>query len=387
MDRKEEVIEAAKKGDVASLKTLLEADRSLANVRDSEQGWPALYWAVMHGCNARSRRNQPVVDLLIEYGAEVDLFAAAYLDAPERAAELLKADPALSRATDADGRTALHHAAEAGALAVAALLITYGADVNARDRKGRLPISEAAHPGPMKPKAATEIVDLLKRSGAEIDGFTAATLGDTARLTELIDADPRLVNAIDPEGGTALYHAAHNLHVEAVDLLLRRGADVDAKRRDGQTAISTAVDHAWDKGGPEVVERLLREGPEMAFFTACQAGRTDRAAALLDQDPSLVHALKWGYSALYLTSGNGHAGVIRLLLERGADPNLRFEHPGPTALHNAVWANRVEAARALLEAGADPNVKNRDGLTPLDMAVQKGREELADLLRQHGAKG
>ena len=107
MDRKDEVMEAVKRGDVEGLRGLLEADRSLANARDSEQGWPALYWAAMYGCNARSKHHQPVVDMLIEYDAEVDLFAAAYLDAPERAAALLKADPALSRATDADGRTAL----------------------------------------------------------------------------------------------------------------------------------------------------------------------------------------------------------------------------------------------------------------------------------------
>ncbi len=144
MDQTEAGIEAVKKGDIEGLRGLLEADRSLADARDTEQGWPALYWAVMHGCNARSRHNQPVVDMLIAHGAEVDIFATAYLDAPDRAVTLLKADPTLSRATDADGRTALHHAAEAGALAVAALLTTYGADVNARDRKGCLPIAEAA---------------------------------------------------------------------------------------------------------------------------------------------------------------------------------------------------------------------------------------------------
>src|SRR5688500_10287565 len=94
-------LEAAQSGDVARVRDLLDRHPELVNVR--EEGFPPLYWTALNGYSGRSTRNGPVIDLLLERGAEIDIFAAAYLGRPERAAELLAADAALAGARDARG--------------------------------------------------------------------------------------------------------------------------------------------------------------------------------------------------------------------------------------------------------------------------------------------
>jgi len=260
VDPKQEVLESAKAGNVEGLKRLLKEDPSLSNVTDAEEGWPVLFWAAMYGHNARSTHNKPVVDLLIDYGAELDIFAAAYLNMPERAAALLEKQPSLVQTADTRGWTALHYAAERSATEVAKLLLARGADANARDSKGHTPVDFASHPGPWKPQAATEIIQLLKVHGAEIDIFLAASIGDNDQISTLLRQDSELVRTRDAEGSEPLFYAAKNLHIHTVELLLERGADVNAKRDDGQTAISTAVVHMWDRGGSEIVELLRQHG-------------------------------------------------------------------------------------------------------------------------------
>ena len=170
-----QALAAVKKGDAGALAPLLRRDPSLVDA--VEDGQPLLFVAGMYGYGGRTRRYAPVVDLLKAHGAGRDIFSAAYLDEPPRAAALLNADPGLARATDATGMTALHHAAERGATEVARLLIAAGADVNARDAQGEAPLDRASHAGPWKSAPATQIVRLLLDHGATIDVFQAAAPG------------------------------------------------------------------------------------------------------------------------------------------------------------------------------------------------------------------
>jgi ankyrin repeat protein len=80
--------------------------------------------------------------------------------------------------------------------------------------------------------------------------------------------------------------------------------------------------------------------------------------------------------------------MAKLLLEAGADVNARDEQ-GNTPLQRAVdegWRGGLEVAELLVSKGADVSAKNRRGETPLSMAKAKGRKELVEFLRKHGAK-
>ena len=77
---------------------------------------------------------------------------------------------------------------------------------------------------------------------------------------------------------------------------------------------------------------------------------------LLANDPSLVHAVKddrYGGTGLHLAAHRGHTEAVRLLLERGADPNARDIGDNAYPLHFAAGAGHLEIVRALLDAGGD----------------------------------
>jgi RNA polymerase sigma factor (sigma-70 family) len=327
-----QLIAAVKHGDVKIIAALLDRDPSLITAQERDR--PLLEIAGMYGYSGRTARYKPVVSVLLARGAAYDIFAAAYLNDPGRAAILLAADPSLVQARDATGLTALHHAAERGATKVAHLLIRAGADVNARDSHGHPPLHNASHAGPWKHRPAEAVIRLLIDNGAEVDVFLAAATGMTGRLRTVLDTDPSLIGARDRAGNTPLFHAAHNLHLEAIDLLLERGADVNARGEHGQTVVTAAVSHSWDKDGPEVVARLRAAGGVLDIFDACAVGDAERVTELLAERPERLHERFWGGTLLHLAARWDQPQVAEVVVAAGLDVNIK-DDDGKTAMHAA----------------------------------------------------
>ena len=133
---------------------------------------------------------------------------------------------------------------------------------------------------------------------------------------------------------------------------------------------------------------LLRPDGELSVFEAAAFGRLERLGELLDEDPERVQAFSDdGFTALHLAIFGGEEGAVRLLLERGADPNVlsRADIAKVPPLGTAAFAGSTPIARLLLDSGADPNVRGEGGFTPLHAAAQNGDEELARLLLERGA--
>jgi ankyrin repeat protein len=122
----------------------------------------------------------------------------------------------------------------------------------------------------------------------------------------------------------------------------------------------------------------LPETPFVFAYRAVEDNDLDRLTELLDRYPDLVHVRG--------TNGNDLLGIangidlVRLLLERGADPN-RANGYGWTKLHQAGYSNRRELAQLMLRAGARTDVSARgEGGTPLIVALFWGHRDVVDLL-------
>lgn len=244
--------------------------------------------------------------------------------------------------------TALYKAVIAGDGAKVRQLILDGADVNARDKRGRTPLMVTAG------KGQAEIVEMLLAAGARVnakmDGGTsalqfAAWSGDDRTVKALLGAgaDP---NAQSKSGTTALEAAAGRGYQEIVRMLLAAGADVDK----GEPIIAAA-----GNGHYQIVRTLLAAGAD-------------------------VNAQKdYGRTALSAAAGGGHRGIVRMLLDAGADVDKG------KALIQAAWYGYNDIVRTLIDAGADINVQNPYEGTPLFAAAKNDHYETVRLLLAVGA--
>jgi ankyrin repeat protein len=226
------------------------------------------------------------------------------------------------------------------------------------------------------PAGASDIADAVQRR-------------DTAAVRALL-AKGADVNAAQGDGGTALHWAAHWDDPELVDALIRAGANVNAANDYGVTALTLACTNR----SAAVVERLLaaRANPNAAQITGvtplmecARTGAATAVAALLARDASVdvAHA-RTGQTALMWAAAGRHPQVVKLLIERGANVRAR-SRGGLTPLLFAARSGDEESARMLLDAGADVNEATPEHGSALTMASAGAHERLALFLLGRGA--
>ena len=141
----------------------------------------------------------------------------------------------------------------------------------------------------------------------------------------------------------------------------------------------SALAAASHTGQRAIAEFLLEQGAPMVICTAAMLGRTEDVAAFLREDGSLASARgAHGIPILFHAAMSGNTDVTELLLAHGGEGIN-------DALHGAVMYNQVAMAHWLLAHGVtDVNVLNYEEKTPLKVAIERGFNELADVLRAHG---
>ena len=222
------------------------------------------------------------------------------------------------------------------------ILLNAGADVNARDRRGRTAPANTSEEG------FSEIVQFLIEAGAELNvadnlGFTAVMLateyGDIKVARILVNAGAD-VNMATDVGLTALMLTVKKSHFDAID------------QRDNDLAYE--ID--WT---PDLIELLIKAG---AGLDACD----------MDDYNVMMHAVK-----------AEHTGAIKCLLKNGFDVNRKLPN-GNTPLLFAIQSNRVEAAECLIKNGADLYETNPEGKACLFYAVEKRSLNMVQLLIDSG---
>ena len=140
----------------------------------------------------------------------------------------------------------------------------------------------------------------------------------------------------------------------------------------------TPIEAATQMGDRPIIELLVGRGAPVDFFTACVLGREDQVKAELTKKPELatscgVHELP----SLYFAAIGGNLQIAELLLAGGAGVNDRCEAAAP--IHGAVMGRSPEMVRWLLERGADPDAKDYEGRSALRLARKMDQEDLAQI--------
>lgn len=187
---------------------------------------------------------------------------------------------------------------------------------------------------------------------------------------------------------TSLMWAASNGNTEMVKLLVKAGAWVNYLNSD----VVNAVWLAASKGHLATVRELVKNGAYInnrnsenvtPLMVAAMNGHYDVVQYLLAAKApiNLVHKDNDGDSALMFALAQGHTNIARLLIDSGADINIRNKF-GITALMIAVAEGNEEITQKLLDKKADLTVKTENGMTALDIAIGKGYSNIAELIKQ-----
>ncbi|XP_060111800.1 protein TANC2 isoform X3 [Heteronotia binoei] len=291
-----------------------------------------------------------MVALLLEFGANVD-------------------------ASSESGLTPLGYAAAAGCLSIVVLLCKRRAKVDHLDKNGQCALVHAALRGHL------EVVKFLIQCDWTMGGqqqgvfkksqaiqqalIAAASMGYAEIVSYLLDLPEKdeeeveraQINSFDSLWGeTALTAAAGRGKLDVCRLLLEQGAAVAQANRRGVVPLFSAV----RQGHWQIVDLLLTHGADVNM------------------------ADKQGRTPLMMASSEGHLDTVEFLLAQGASISL-MDKEGLTALSWACLKGHLSVVRILVESGASTDHADKNGRTPLDLAAFYGDAEVVQFLVDNGA--
>jgi len=348
--------------------------------RRNADGSTPLQWAVHAGNLAEVKRLLRAgadVKLANNYGA-TPMSLAAEVGNAEMLALLLEGG-ANPDSPNPDGQTALLAVSRTGNVKAAQVLLNAGATVDAKEKwGGQTPLMWASarrHP---------EMMRLLIAKGADVN---ARSIDRDYQRHIQAEGRPK---SLDSGGLTPLMYAARENCKECVEVLLQSKADIDLPDPDSVSPLLVAIMNAnWD-----VAKQLIEAGADVNQWDIY--GETPLITAI-----DLRTRIDGGRASIDAMNQTKGIDVVKLLLDRGANPNMQlFFKPanargavttrGATPLIRAAVNADSEVMKLLLEKGADATIATADRQTPIH-AVLAGRApepqavELIRALQKAGA--
>ncbi|NXB13174.1 TANC2 protein, partial [Rhagologus leucostigma] len=310
-----------------------------------------------------------MVALLLEFGANVD-------------------------AASESGLTPLGYAAAAGFLSIVVLLCKKRAKVDHLDKNGQCALVHAALRGHLEVvkfliqcdwSMAGQQQGVFKKSHAIQQALiAAASMGYTEIVSYLLDLPEKdeeeveraQINSFDSLWGETGKHSTEHVALSLTAFLS-----------------CAALTAAAGRGKLEVCRLLLEQGAAVAqpnrrgvipLFSAVRQGHWQIVDLLLTHGADVNMADKQGRTPLMMAASEGHLGTVEFLLAQGASISL-MDKEGLTALSWACLKGHLPVVRSLVENGAATDHADKNGRTPLDLAAFYGDAEVVQFLVDHGA--
>jgi len=421
------IFEAINDNNLEKVQKIIQENHEVLNERDESYCDPLTFAAIAG--------NLEIMKYLLSQGADINTIDRENSNLMHNAAanghlEVVKylIDQSFDvNAADDNGNTALLFASDRNNIELVRYLLDQGADVHAESSNGTTVILNAAFSG------NNEMIQLFQDKGLSINhanqwGVTPlmyASLVGNMDIVEYLLEQGADVHAISAQGETALVWATIRMHFDIAELLMEKGLSYNDRSETGETMFFSA-----GKSPMEAVTYMVEHGADpfaedtsgtTPLHIAAQRGNTEIAAYLISLgiDVNKVDENGWtpltwtlwtdslstlelllengakieivdsecetgcatnNSSPLHLAASRGKTPFVQVLVDNGADVNIKNEELNQTPLQLAAALGYTDIVKILIEKSCDIDAKDFKGKTALELAIEHGNTEIANLL-------
>ena len=301
---------------------------------------------------------------------------------------------------DKNDETPIFYAVRSNSLSIVKYLLSKGAKFKIKNKLNKTPIQIA------EKKGYKDIVNHLHSKGGistqDYKELEKAVKNNNFKLiSKLLKKGININNehifwdAINDYGSILHLAIQTNCSKPMIKYLISKGADVNAKREDGETVLTLALD-LGSKCNLDTIKYLISQGAnvnaknslgETPLILACDYYNSNYLFPLIkyliSKGANVNAQRNDGWTPLELAVYRKSLKVVKYLISKGAKINHQDKY-GNTPLHIAT--NSADIVKYLVSKGADVNIKNKRGQTPLSFAIREGDLNIIKYLVSKGAK-